>query len=52
MDTDILIGIILTAVSVAIVFTITLLSRASIERIAANGCRTARETLKDTNNGN
>ena len=50
MDKDILIGIILTAVALTAVITITVLSRASIERIASDGCRTARETLKGKNN--
>ncbi|MBC8378855.1 MAG: hypothetical protein H8E62_06760 [Planctomycetes bacterium] len=51
MEKDILIGIILTAAALLTVIVITLLSRASIERIASDGCRTARETLKDKNNG-
>jgi hypothetical protein len=51
MDKDILIGIILTTVALLTVITITVLSRASIERIASDGCRTARETLKGKNNG-
>ena len=51
MHKDILIGIILTAAALSMVITITVLSRASIERIASNGFRTARETLKDKNNG-
>ena len=51
MDKDILIGIILTAAALLTVITMTVLSRASIERIASDGCRTARETLKGKNNG-
>ena len=51
MDKDILIGIILTAMAFMAVLTITLLSRASIERIASEGFRTARETLKGKKNG-
>ena len=52
MSTDIIIGIILTAAALTTVITITLLSRASIERIASDGYRTARETLKkDKTNG-
>jgi len=47
MDMDIVIGIILTAVALSLVIGITLLSRARIERMAANGYRTARQTLKD-----
>jgi hypothetical protein len=51
MDKDILIGIILTAAAFTAVMAITFLSRASIERIASEGFRTARETLKGKNNG-
>ena len=51
MDKDILIGIILVAASFSTVFFLTLLSRALIERIASEGYRTARETLKGNNNG-
>ncbi len=51
MDKEIVIGIILTAAALSTVITITLLSRASIERIAADGFRTARQTLKDKKNG-
>jgi hypothetical protein len=51
MDKDILIGIILTAVALLTVITLTVLSRASIERIASEGFRIARETLKGKNNG-
>lgn len=51
METDIIIGIILTAAALTTVVTITVWSRGSIERIASDGCRTARETLKDKTNG-
>ncbi|MHC4553986.1 MAG: hypothetical protein ACYSUS_01620 [Planctomycetota bacterium] len=51
MDNDILIGIILTAAALSAVVIITVYSRASIERIASEGFRTARETLKGKNNG-
>ena len=51
MDTDILIGIILTAVALLTVIVLTLTSKHSIERIASDGCRTARQTLKDKTNG-
>ena len=51
MDKDILIGIILTAAALSTVILMTVLSRASIERIASEGCRTARETLKGRKNG-
>jgi hypothetical protein len=51
MDNDILIGIILTASALSAVVIITVYSRASIERIASEGFRTARETLKGKNNG-
>lgn len=51
MDKDIIIGIILTVASLSTVIVMTVLSRASIERIASNGFRTARETLRDKNNG-
>jgi hypothetical protein len=51
MDTNILIGIILTALSLLAVVTLTIVNNARIERIASEGCKTARETLKDKNNG-
>jgi len=51
MDNDIIIGIILTAAALTAVITITVLSRASIERIASDGFKTARQTLKGKNNG-
>jgi hypothetical protein len=51
MDNDILIGIILTTAALSAVIIITVYSRASIERIASEGFRTARETLKGKNNG-
>jgi|GEM_PF-4487922 len=51
MDKDVLIGIILTAAALLTVITMAVLSRASIERIASDGCRTARQTLKGKNNG-
>ena len=50
MDTNILIGIILACLSLLAVITLTVVTRASIERIASEGCKTARETLKDKNN--
>ncbi|MHC4551973.1 MAG: hypothetical protein ACYSUT_04290 [Planctomycetota bacterium] len=51
MDRDIIIGIIIAAVALSAVILLTVTARASIGRIAANGCRTARETLKDKKNG-
>jgi hypothetical protein len=51
MDKDILIGIILTGTALLTVITLTLFSRALIERIASGGYRTARETLKGKKNG-
>ena len=51
MDKDILIGIILTGVSLSTVILLTVFSRARIERIASEGYRTARETLKGKSNG-
>jgi hypothetical protein len=51
MEKDMLIGIILTAAALLAVITITVLSRASIERIASDGYRTARETIKGKKNG-
>jgi hypothetical protein len=51
MNTDIMIGIVLTAVSLLAVITLTVWARRSIERMASDGYRTARQTLKDKNNG-
>jgi len=51
MDKDVLIGIILTAAALLTVITLTVLSRVSIERIASDGFKTARQTLKGKNNG-
>lgn len=51
MGTNILIGIILVSLSLLAVITLTVVNRATIERIASEGCKTARETLKDKNNG-
>jgi hypothetical protein len=51
MDTEILIGIILAAFALLAVVVLTVLARASIERIASDGYRTARQTLKEKNNG-
>lgn len=50
MDKNILIGIGLTALSLLAVIVLTIVTRTSIERIASDGCKTARETLKDKNN--
>ncbi|MHC5082908.1 MAG: hypothetical protein ACYTET_03085 [Planctomycetota bacterium] len=46
MEKDILIGIILVSVAWTTVAAMTWWSRGSIERIASDGCKTARQTLK------
>jgi len=51
MDTEIMIGIILAVFALTAVVVLTVLARRSIERITSNGYRTARQTLKEKNNG-
>ena len=51
MDMDILIGIIITAVALILVGSLTFMAKRTIERIEDEGYRTARETLKDLTNG-
>jgi hypothetical protein len=50
METNIIIGIVVTAVSFSCVVLLTVVNISSIERIAKDGLKTARETLKDKNN--
>ncbi|MHC4740800.1 MAG: hypothetical protein ACYS8Z_02745 [Planctomycetota bacterium] len=49
MDADIIIGCLVIVVTLLSAGTLTLWSRGTIERIARNGYRTARQTLKDRN---
>ena len=49
MDTDQLVGCILVVVSLTTIVLLTLWARRTIHRIAANGYRTARQTLKGLN---
>ncbi|MBN1125514.1 MAG: hypothetical protein JXA82_10935 [Sedimentisphaerales bacterium] len=49
MDTDQILGCILVAASLTAIVTLTLWARRTIHRIAANGYRTARQTLKGFN---
>lgn len=51
MNKDIIIGCIITAVSLISVAGLTFWANRTIERIARKGCRTARQTLKDINVG-
>lgn len=48
MDPDMILGCILTAVSLGVVVGVTLWCRGAINRIAEKGERTAREILKDS----
>ncbi len=48
---NIMIGCILVASAVTIVLTLTIMAHRSINRIAKEGYRTARETLKELKNG-
>jgi len=50
MNTNILIGIIIASLAILSVITLTVVNRARIEQIASEGCKTARETLKDKKN--
>jgi len=49
MNTDIIIGCVVAVVALISVAALTIWSRGTIERIARNGYRTARQTLKDRN---
>jgi hypothetical protein len=49
MNTDIIIGCVLTIVALVSVAALAIWSRGTIERIARTGYRTARQTLKDRN---
>ncbi len=49
MNTDIIIGCVVTVVALVSVAALTIWSRGTIERIARTGYRTARQTLKDRN---
>ena len=49
MNTDIIIGCIVTVVTLVSVAALAIWSRGTIERIARAGYRTARQTLKDRN---
>ncbi|MBN1457220.1 MAG: hypothetical protein JW912_05155 [Sedimentisphaerales bacterium] len=51
MDTDIVIGIVLISAALAFLGALTFVARRTIERIASEGFRTARETLRDLSNG-
>lgn len=51
MDIDIIIGIVLTATALAVLLVLTFWSRQIINTIARTGYRTARQTLKELNNG-
>jgi len=51
MDTDIIIGIVLTLAALSFLVILTFVAKRTIERIASEGFRTARETLRDLTNG-
>jgi hypothetical protein len=51
MNTNVLIGCVVTAVALISITALVLWSRRTINRIAKNGFRTARQTLKELNGG-
>lgn len=51
MNTEIIIGIIVVTLSLSITTAITVWACKSIDRLAENGYKTARETLKDLSRG-
>ncbi len=51
MDIDIIIGIVLVTIALAVILVLTFWSRRIINNIARTGFRTARQTLKEPTNG-
>jgi hypothetical protein len=51
MDMNVLIGCVVTVVALFLIVALVLWSRRTINRIAKNGFRTARQTLKELNGG-
>ena len=51
MDANVTIGCIVVAAALTVVIALTLWARRTINRIAEDGYRTARETLRELNNG-
>ena len=49
MDMNVLIGCVVIAVALTLIIALVLWSRRTINRIAKNGFRTARQTLKELN---